>query len=70
MENEQSEIQSRWQEIAEKLDQELQTVLVRPRKADIFVEAFGVIWMPHWEVFFDDRGIDRQMSLDAFESTP
>ncbi|MBN1580783.1 MAG: ATP-binding protein [Anaerolineae bacterium] len=70
MENEQSEIQSCWQEIAEKLDQELQTVLVRPRKADIFVEAFGVIWMPHWEVFFDDRGIDRQMSLDAFESTP
>jgi hypothetical protein len=69
IETQQSEIQDRWQEIAERLDQELQTVLVRPRKADIFVEAFGVIWMPYWQVCFDDRGIERQMSLDAFEST-
>jgi hypothetical protein len=69
MEAEQDEIQYRWQEIAEKLDQEIQTVLVRPRKADVFVEAFGVIWMPYWHVLFDDRGIERQMSLDAFETT-
>ena len=70
MEQEQNEITNRWQEVAEKLDRELQTVLVRPRKADIFVEAFGLVWMPYWEVSFDDLGRENQVSLDAFESVP
>jgi hypothetical protein len=70
MENEKSEIQDRWEGAAETLERTLQTVQVRPRKADIFVEAFGVAWVPYWEVIFEEEGIVQHLSLSAFESGP
>lgn len=70
--DEKAEIEARWQEIAEHLDQEVQAVQVRPRKTDIFVEAFGIVWLPYWEIVYeDDSGyppVERQMSLCAYES--
>jgi hypothetical protein len=65
MEAEKSEIQSRWSETADDLD----TVQLRPRKTDVFVEACGVMWMPYWDVLFDeDGGKERLLSLPAYES--
>ncbi len=69
MEEEQAEIEARWQGVAEQLDEELQTVLVRPRKSDIFVEAFGVVWMPYWHVLYDEAGLERRIVLGAFEAS-
>ncbi|MBN1937310.1 MAG: DUF87 domain-containing protein [Anaerolineae bacterium] len=69
--DEKAEVEARWQEIAERLEQDVQTVQVRPRKTDIFVEAFGIVWLPYWEIVYeDDSGyppVERQMSLCAFE---
>ena len=64
MEADKSEIQSRWAETADDLD----TVQLRPRKTDVFVEACGVVWMPYWDVLFDEDGAkERLLSLPAYE---
>ncbi len=66
-----AEIEARWQEAAERLEQEIQTVQVRPRKSDIFVDAFGIAWLPYWEIVYQDDAayppVERQASLRAFE---
>jgi hypothetical protein len=67
MEGEKQQIQARWKEAAERLDDELQTIQVRPRKADVFVEDWGVIWVPYWDVLFEEGGVQRHISLAAFE---
>lgn len=64
MEAERSEVQSWWVAMADDLD----TVQVRPRKADVFVEACGVLWMPYYDVLFDDDGVTKRLlSLPAYE---
>jgi hypothetical protein len=63
LEREKTEIQSRWAEAAD----DIETMMVRPRKADIYVEEWGIAWVPYWDVIFDDRGIEQQLSLPAFE---
>ena len=65
---ERQEIQERWAEVAEALDGALQTVLLRPRKADVFVDAWGVAWLPYWELIYERQGAQRQLSLPAFEA--
>ena len=38
--------------LAEKYDtsnEDLESVLMRPRKSDISVDALGLIWMPYWQ---------------------
>jgi chromosome segregation ATPase len=64
LERERAEIQSRWVEAAD----DLETVLVRPRKTDIYVEEWGVVWVPFWDVVIDERGMMQQLSLPAFET--
>jgi len=63
LERERAEIQARWSEAAD----DLETVHVRPRKADVVVEAWGVIWLPYWGILFDEDGVERLLSLPAFE---
>jgi len=47
---------------------DLDTVQLRPRKTDVFVEACGVVWMPYWDVLFDEDGAkERLLSLPAYE---
>ena len=62
------EIQEQWAEVAERLDSDLQTVQIRPRKSDIFIQAFGVAWVPFWQIQFEEQGAEQQLSLCAFES--
>ena len=64
MEREQSDIQARWSEAAD----DLETVQVRPTKSNIFVEAWGVVWVPYWDIVYQDGATARQLSLAAFES--
>jgi hypothetical protein len=66
LEREQADVRARWSEAAD----DLETVEIRPRKSDIFVMAWGVAWMPYWDIVFTDRGRRRQLSLDAFEAAP
>jgi hypothetical protein len=67
LESEKAEIQDRWSGAAD----DLETIQLRPRKADVFVEAWGVAWLPHWDVLFEEQGTRHQLSLAAFEpNTP
>jgi hypothetical protein len=63
LEHEKLEIQSRWSGAAD----DLETIQIRPTKSDIHVEAWGVVWAPYWDIVFEDRGTEKQLSLAAFE---
>jgi hypothetical protein len=63
LEREKAGVHDRWAEAADVLE----TIQLRPHKADILVEAWGVIWLPHWEIVFDEGGVERQLRLAAFE---
>ncbi len=41
-----------WADIAS----DIQESPLRPRKTDIRVKAFGLAWVPHWMVSFEDEG--------------
>lgn len=64
LEFEKTQVQERWVELADDLD----SVQIRPKKADIFVQAWGVIWMPHWDIVFGQGAQEQQVSLPAFET--
>ena len=64
LEAEQTEIQERWSDIAD----DFEDVQARPTKSNIFVEAWGVLWVPYWDISFEDRGGERHLSLAAFEA--
>ena len=64
LEEEIEAVKARWSETAENLD----TVSLRPRKSDIYVEAWGVAWAPYWDIVYEDSGVARQLSLAAFEA--
>jgi hypothetical protein len=68
MGSEEREIRERWGSLAETLDEELQTIQVRPRKSDIYIEAWGVAWAPYWDIVYEENGALRELSLAAFES--
>jgi hypothetical protein len=61
-EREQASIQQRWAEITD----DIETIQVRPRKSDVFVETWGVVWLPYWEVVYQERGEIKRLSLAAF----
>jgi hypothetical protein len=61
-EREQAEIQQRW---AARTD-DIETIQVRPYKKDVFVETWGVVWLPYWELVYQERGEDKRLSLPAF----
>ncbi len=62
LEEEITEVTERW---AEAIDV-VKKVKVRAKKADISVEAFGLAWVPHWQVTYEDEGVTRQLSLPAY----
>jgi hypothetical protein len=53
------ELDAKWQ----KLMDELESIEVRPRRADVQVSLFGLAWLPHWEVTV----AGQTLSLPAFE---
>ena len=57
-----AQIQVKW---AESTD-DFQTIQVRPRKSDVFVEAWSVVWLPHWDIVFEERGGMEHLALPAF----
>ena len=61
-EREEAEIQARWSERTD----DFETVRVRPRKSDIFVEAWSVVWLPGWEIVFAEKGGMEHLVLPAF----
>jgi hypothetical protein len=61
-EREEAAIQQRWAELTD----DSETIQVRPRKSDIFVETWGVVWLPYWELIYQERGDDKKLSLPAF----
>jgi hypothetical protein len=63
LERERSEVQSRWAEAAD----DIETIVVRPPKSDIYVEEWGIMWVPYWDILYEDRGIEQELSLPAFE---
>ncbi len=61
---EKARIQARW---AESTD-DFESILVRPRKSDIYVEAWSAVWLPYWEILYKERGGMEHLSLAAFET--
>ena len=61
-ERDQAAIQQRWAEITD----DIETIQVRPRKSDVFVETWGVVWLPYWELTYPERGEIKRLSLAAF----
>jgi hypothetical protein len=57
------EITERWAETIDVVEK----VEVRAKKADISIEAFGLAWVPHWQITYEDKGVTRQISLPAYE---
>jgi hypothetical protein len=61
-EREQAAIQQRWAELTD----DIQTIQVRPHKSDIFVETWGVVWLPYWDLIYQERGEVQTLSLAAY----
>lgn len=61
-EREQADIQQRWAELTD----DAETIRVRPRKSDVFVEPWSVVWLPYWELTYQERGQVKKLSLAAF----
>jgi len=66
IEQEKARIHERWADAAD----DIETIQIRPRKSDIFVEAWGVIWLPYWDVVYMAGGEQQKLSLPAFELNP
>jgi hypothetical protein len=63
-EREKAEIQARW---AERTD-DMRTIQIRPRKSDIFVEAWDVVWLPYWEILYQEEGGIEHLALPAMHT--
>jgi hypothetical protein len=63
LEEEIAEVTERWAETIDVVNK----VQVRAKKADINIEAFGLAWMPHWQITYEDKGVTRHISLPAYE---
>jgi len=58
-----AEIRSKWADVAN----DIQESALRPRKSDIRVKAFGLGWIPHWILTFEDeRGYTDQRRVPAY----
>jgi hypothetical protein len=62
-EREESEIKARWSEHTD----DFETVRVRPHKSDIFVKVWSVVWLPNWEIVFQEKGETEHLVLPAYE---
>ena len=61
-EGKEAEIRARWSERAD----DFETIQVRPRKSDIFVKAWSVVWLPGWEIVFKEKGGMEHLVLPAY----
>jgi hypothetical protein len=57
------ETQQRWSAATDNM----QTIQIRPRKSDVFVETWGVVWLPYWDLVYQAKGGMQALSLAAFE---
>ena len=64
-EREEAAIHARWSEAAD----EMQTIHVRPRRCDVFVETWAVAWLPYWDILIDEKGGMQKLSLAGFRLT-
>jgi len=63
LQQERTELQKKWSQAADGI----QEVRLRPRKADIYVQDWGIVWLPYWDITYQDRGFEQEASLPAFE---
>jgi vacuolar-type H+-ATPase subunit I/STV1 len=63
LEEEIAKVTERWTETIDVVEE----VEVRAKKADITVDAFGLTWVPRWQVTYEDEGVTRQLSLPAYD---
>lgn len=57
------EVRSKWADVA----LQVQESSLRPKKADIHLEAFGLAWVPHWMLAYEDEsGAERQEQVLAY----
>jgi hypothetical protein len=61
-EREEAAIHARWSEAAD----DVQTIQVRPRKSDVFVETWAAAWLPYWDIVIEEKGGMQQLSLAGY----
>jgi hypothetical protein len=49
-----NELSEKWAEAATQIEE----FKLNPLKKNIFVEAFGLAWMPYWRVMINDRPLE------------
>ncbi|MBN1642635.1 MAG: DUF87 domain-containing protein [Anaerolineae bacterium] len=64
MEGEMDAVDEKWSGAAD----DLETIELRPRKSDIYVEASGIAWVPYWDIAFQEQGERSELSLPAFDT--
>jgi hypothetical protein len=63
LEEEIAQVTEYWAETIDAVEK----VEVRAKKGDISIEAFGLAWVPHWQVTYEDKGVTQQLSLTAYD---
>jgi len=62
LEEEMREVTGRWAATIDVVEE----IEVRAKKTDITVDAFGLAWVPYWQVTCEDKGVTCQLSLPAY----
>jgi hypothetical protein len=63
LEEERAEIAQKWADALEQVEE----IRLTPRRADVSVDAFGLAWLPRWQVAIEVDGQKQQIELEAYE---
>ncbi|HJW84424.1 MAG TPA: hypothetical protein VJ754_08970 [Anaerolineae bacterium] len=65
LEEEIAEVTEKWLGALEQVEE----IRLTPRRSDVSIDAFGLAWLPRWQVTVDQGGQKRTIELEAYSST-
>src|SRR4030065_2673891 len=65
LEEEIAEVTEKWLGALEQVEE----IRLTPRRSDVSIDAFGLAWLPRWQVTVDQGGQKRTIELEAYGST-
>lgn len=62
-----NETQEKWADVLDQIEE----VAIRPKKSEVHMEAFGLVWVPHWCLEHrDERGLPLVDVVPAYDVSP
>lgn len=58
-----AEVSQKWVDVLEQVEE----IKLAPRRVDVDVAAFGLAWLPRWQVTVDENGRRRELQLEAYD---